>query len=195
MIDRNLQYWFPLRVSYSHYTRLVRLKEEFDKLQMENYVAMTYRKIGFTMKLVPAINNIIFVRSTYQQLSEVKREPRFDDIRYIMHQVYDDKEPFTEPLYVPDRQMNDFIRVSSVHDNRVAYMDNLEYAFREGLYVEIMDGYFTGVRGIVKRIDGSKGVVVPLREIAAIAIRNVPSRYLRVLTPSEIQDLSPSPSQ
>ena len=106
-----------------------------------------------------------------------------------MHEVYDDREPYHEPLYVPDRQMDDFIRVSSVHDNRVAYMDNLDYAFREGLYVEIMDGYFTGVRGIVKRINGSKGVVVPIREVAAVAIRNVPSRFLRVLSPEEISAL------
>ena len=189
MIDRSQPLWFPLRVSYSHTSRLMSLKEEFDKLQLETYVPMTLKKIGFSMRLTPAISNLIFVRSTYQTLSEVKHEPRFDNIRYIMHEVYDDKNPYTEPLYVPDRQMDDFIRVSSVHDNRVAYMDNLEYAFREGLYVEIMDGYFSGVRGIVKRIDGSKGVVVPIRDVAAVAIRNVPNRFLRVLTPSETADL------
>ena len=189
MIDRSQPLWFPLRVSYSHVSRLMSLKEEFDKLNLENYVAMTHKKVGFTMRLVPAISNLIFVRSTYQALSEVKQEPRFDHIRYIMHEVYDDREPYHAPLYVPDRQMDDFIRVSSVHDNRVAYMDNLDYAFREGLYVEIMDGYFTGVRGIVKRINGSKGVVVPIREVAAVAIRNVPSRFLRVLTPEEISAL------
>ena len=189
MIDRSQPLWFPLRVSYSHASRLMGLKDEFDALHLENYVAMTNRKVGFTMRLVPAISNLIFVRSTYQTLSEVKREPRFDNIRYIMHEVYDDHHPYSEPLYVPDGQMNDFIRVSSVHDNRVAYMDNLEYACREGLYVEIMDGYFTGVRGIVKRINGSKGVVVPVREVAAVAIRNVPSRYLRILTPEEISEM------
>lgn len=189
MIDRSQLLWFPLRVSYSHTSRLMSLKEEFEKLQLETYVPMTLKKIGFAMRLKPAISNLIFVRSTYQTLSEVKHEPRFDSIRYIMHEVYDDKNPYTEPLYVPDRQMDDFIRVSSVHDNRVAYMDNLEYAFREGLYVEIMDGYFSGVRGIVKRINGSKGVVVPIREVTAVAIRNVPNRFLRVLTPSETADL------
>lgn len=189
MIDRNQQLWFPLRVSYSHMTRLMSLKQEFDKLQLENYVAMTYKKVGFSMQLVPAISNLIFVRSSYQILSEVKHESRFDHIRYIMHEVYDDHSSYSEPLYVPDRQMNDFIRVSSVHDNRIAYMDNLEYAFREGIYVEIMDGYFTGVRGIVKRINGSKGVVIPIHEVAAVAIRNVPSRYLRILNPEELNEL------
>lgn len=187
MFDRDTTHWYPMRVSYSRYSRLMRIKNELDKLNCENYIPMEYRTVNFRVQLMPAINNIIFVRTNYKVLSEIRRMSQFVDLRYIMHYVFEGQREASQVLFVPDRQMTDFIRVSSVHDNRTVYMDNLEYACRPGLNVEIMEGYFAGVKGVVKRIDGSKCVVVPIKEVAAVAIRNVPSRLLRVLSNEEFE--------
>ena len=70
--------WFPMRVTYQ---REMKVKAELDRLGIENFVPMRYKVMesqndGDTelrRVLVPAINNLIFVRSTQERLSELKR--------------------------------------------------------------------------------------------------------------------------
>ena len=77
--------WFPMRVTYQ---REMKVKAELDRLGIECFVPMTYRVVesrndGITDKrkhgetellreLVPAINNLIFVRSTQERISGLK---------------------------------------------------------------------------------------------------------------------------
>ena len=78
--------WFPMRVTYQ---QEMKVKAELDRLGIENFLPMRYkvvesqntrgadsRKDGDTelrRELVPAINNLIFVRSTQERVSELKR--------------------------------------------------------------------------------------------------------------------------
>ena len=70
--------WFPMRVTYQ---REMKVKAELDRLGIENFVPMRYKVVesqndGDTelrRVLVPAINNLIFVRSTQERVSELKR--------------------------------------------------------------------------------------------------------------------------
>ena len=67
--------WFPMRVTYQ---REMKVKAELDRLGIENFVPMRYKVVerqndGDTelrRVLVPAINNLIFVRETQERLSE-----------------------------------------------------------------------------------------------------------------------------
>jgi hypothetical protein len=57
--------WFPMRVTYS---RELKVKAELDRLEIENFVPMTYKLIGDDTdnphrELVPAINNLICTRN------------------------------------------------------------------------------------------------------------------------------------
>ena len=70
--------WFPMRVTYQ---REMKVKAELDRLRIENFLPMIYKVVesqndGDTelrRVLVPAINNLIFVRSTQERVSELKR--------------------------------------------------------------------------------------------------------------------------
>ena len=68
--------WFPMRVTYS---REMKVKAELDRLEIENFVPMTYKLVcsdngKLHRELVPAINNLIFVRST---LGRIRGQPIF----------------------------------------------------------------------------------------------------------------------
>ena len=81
-------------------------------------------------------------------------------------------------LTVPDREMENFIRVASVTDGRVFYIENLDFAGRPGQRVKVVDGDFAGVEGTIKRIKKNKHVVVQIEGLAAVAIAFLPSAFL-----------------
>ena len=77
--------WFPMRVTYQ---REMKVKAELDRLGIENFVPMRYKVVDADnphRELVPAINNLIFVRSTQERLSELKRRNEvLEPLRYMM---------------------------------------------------------------------------------------------------------------
>ncbi len=79
--------WFPMRVTYQ---REMKVKAELDRLGIENFVPMTYRVVDADTdnprrELVPAISNLIFVRSTQERLSELKQSNEvLEPLRYMM---------------------------------------------------------------------------------------------------------------
>ena len=81
-------------------------------------------------------------------------------------------------LVVPDKQMEDFMRVASVADDRVFYMDNLDFVGKPGQRVKIVEGEFSGIEGIVKRVKKNKVVVVQIEHVAAVAIAFIPSAFI-----------------
>ena len=172
MLDRNEVLWFPMRVSYSSAPRLVRLKESLDqeKEVFGTYIAMQYKRVGDKMMYTPAISN------------ELKQLGIFSPLRYIMHPVMEqDGWVHTEALYVPDSLMNDFIRVTAESNEKVIYMNNIEYACKPGQRVQITQGAFAGVKGTIKRIQGNVCVVVPIENTIAAAITGLPREHLRYL--------------
>jgi transcription antitermination factor NusG len=86
-------------------------------------------------------------------------------------------------MTVPDREMENFIRVtSSIDDNCVFFLDNGDYLNKLGKRVRITAGRFKDVIGVVKRIKKNRHVVVQIEGIAAVAITFVPSEFLEYLT-------------
>lgn len=148
----------------------------------DTYIAMQYKRVGDTMKYMPVINNLIFIRTTYDILSDIKKKAAFASLRYIMHPVMEkDGWTHTEALYVPEALMDDFIRVTAEANEKVIYLDNLEYACKPGQRVQITQGAFAGVKGVIKRIQGNVCVVVPIEDTIAAAITGLPRKHLRYL--------------
>ena len=69
-------HWYAVRVTYS---RELFFKEYLDAAGIENYIPMRYeyvvRKERRLRKLVPAVHNLVFVRSTRERMDEIKNEP------------------------------------------------------------------------------------------------------------------------
>lgn len=174
--------WFPMRVTYQ---REMKVKAELDRLEIENFIPMTYqftesRNDGATelrRELVPAINNLIFVHSTKERISELKvSNELLEPLRYMIDQTAGEAHTI---MTVPDKQMENFMRVASVTDDSVMFLDETTIVGKEGKRVEIMGGPFEGVTGVIRRVKRCKRVVVELEGITCVAIAFVPVGLLK----------------
>ena len=174
--------WFPMRVTYQ---REMKVKAELDRLGIENFVPMRYKVVesqndGDTelrRVLVPAISNLIFVRSTQERLSELKRRNEvLEPLRYMMDHTAVGEHAI---MMVADREMENFMRVASRTDDSVMFLDNETVVGKEGKRVEIMGGAFEGVTGVIRRVKRCKRVVVEIEGVVSVAIAYVPAGVLK----------------
>ncbi len=174
--------WFPMRVTYQ---REMKVKAELDRLGIENFVPMRYKVVesqngGDTelqRVLVPAISNLIFVRSTQERMSELKRRNEvLEPLRYMMDHTAVGEHAI---MMVADREMENFMRVASRTDDSVMFLDDETIIGKEGRRVEIMGGAFEGVKGVIRRVKRCKRVVVEIKGVASVAIAWVPVTLLK----------------
>ena len=174
--------WFPMRVTYQ---REMKVKAELDRLGIENFVPMRYKVVEsqndgdmeLRRVLVPAINNLIFVRSTQERLSELKRTNEvLEPLRYMMDRTASLEHAI---MTVADREMENFMRVASRTDDSVMFLDEETVVGKEGKRVEIMGGAFEGVTGVIRRVKRCKRVVVEIEGVASVAIAYVPAELLK----------------
>ena len=112
-------HWYAVRVTYS---RELSLKDYLDKENIENFIPMRYeyviRNERRVRKLVPAIHNLVFLRSTRSRIDEIKNNPVLNiPVRYIMNRETH------QPVIIPDAQMRSFILVAGTYDEAVIYVE------------------------------------------------------------------------
>ena len=174
--DFKLQ-WYPLRVTYN---RELQIKQEFDRLGITSYIPMKIDLQGEKdlqkAVLVPAIHNLIFAHTTQETLTKLKMENKaFEPLRYMMRPQSDGK---TKVLTIPENQMNNFMKVASVQDSSIRYLDCSEYVSDIGKKVRLTAGQFKDVVGVIKRIKKNKYFVVQIEGVAAIAITYIPKQFI-----------------
>ena len=174
--------WFPMRVTYQ---REMKVKAELDRLGIENFVPMRYKVVELQNDgdtelqrvLVPAISNLIFVRSTQERMSELKRRNEvLEPLRYMMDYTASQEHAI---MTVADGEMENFMRVASRTDDSVMFLDDETIIGKEGRRVEIMGGAFEGVKGVIRRVKRCKRVVVEIEGVASVAIAWVPAGMLK----------------
>ena len=177
--------WFPMRVTYS---RELKIKAELDRLKIENFIPMTYKLMDTDTErphreLVPAINNLIFVHSTQEQISYLKQRNKvLEPLRYMLDRT---AQKANTIMTVKDRDMGNFMRVASMTDDSVMFLNDDCVLGKEGKHVQIIGGVFEGVEGVIRRVKRCKRVVVELKGIAGVAIAFVPAALLQEIEKSE----------
>lgn len=160
-------HWYALGTSYC---RELKLKAYFDARQVDTYIPMKY---GFVEKgdkrervFRPAIHNLVFVRSDEEYLKSIKVATAGSDcsFRWLMNP---EKK---EPIIIPDRQMQHFIKVCDSRIEGITYFTHKDVKyFTKGDTVRIAGGPFEGVEGYLTRIHKDRCVVVILDGLAAVA--------------------------
>lgn len=174
-------HWYPMRVTYN---RELQIKLRFDELGIENFIPMRYEVVisggDRKRKLRPAVHNLIFVRSTKEQLTALKfNDPVMQPLRYMMRRPLDGKSN-AEIITVPDIQMTNFMHVcEKTGDENLQYLHYDSYLDKPGQRVRIIDGNFAGVEGVVKRIKKNKQVVVMIPGVVAVMLNGVPYTWLQ----------------
>lgn len=158
-------HWFAVRVTYS---RELFLKDYLDKENIENFIPMRYEYIirneRRVRKLVPAIHNLVFIRSTRACIDEIKNNIALNiPVRYIMNRET------RQPVIIPDAQMRSFILVAGTYDEAVIYVEPEELKLVKGTKVRITGGVFEGAVGEFVRLRHDRRVVVNIEGVMAVA--------------------------
>lgn len=181
MADLSLMRWFPLRVPYG---RELKLKAFLDDCQVECFIPMMHtmvEKDGVRRKVtLPAIRNLCFVYASRQRIDELRAQLLG---RIVVHYIWD--KATREPVVVPDKAMQDFIRVSRTMDDDLVYLSDVSPRLREGQHVRVLAGPFQGVEGVVVRIRKSKRVLVELPGMMAVATTYIHPELLETILSSQ----------
>jgi transcription antitermination factor NusG len=110
-----------------------------------------------------------------------------------MHPAYDANfNRYDEVVYVSDKVMADYRRVTESEKENIIFLRDLQYALKPSQAVQIIEGDFAGVVGHIKRVRGKRCVVLTISNSQAAAIVNVHRNHLRLLTDAEAQELEES---
>ena len=179
---KDVQNWYVLVVAYRTEQKMQAKLRELGKLEAFVPMRRTRRRDAqgkFRYDEKVAINNYIFVHTTYNRLVGLKREFPFDLEYSLLHRdVYQEGEKIGRaPVVVPRDQMLNFIAVAGNQKERVQFLDVEKLDWETGQRVRIIGGTFAGVEGIylptTKKHE--RRVVVKLDGIAAVATTALPS--------------------
>ncbi len=84
----------------------------------------------------------------------------------------------TQPIRIPEAQMDMFMRVTAGSLEGLEYFDEDAFSWRKGVRVRVTGGRFEGLEGEIKRIDGDKRLVVAIEGICAVATSYIPKCFL-----------------
>lgn len=171
------QSWYVLRVSYS---RTLKIREAIDAKGIRTFVPMMWRRRQVGTKtekvLVPAVSNLCFAYWTRQGIEEYIRG--FGE-KSPVHFYWD--RTGDRPMTVPDKAMEDFIKVASTLDEDLIYLTEISGKLREGQPVKVKEGPFKGVEGKIVRIRKSRRILVELPGMLAVASTYVPAEVLEIM--------------
>lgn len=171
--------WFAMSATFA---RELKAKSFLEEKGVPCFVAMRYtlvkgRRSVRERKLVPAINNLIFVHTTKTMIQNLKR-----DVPYLQY-LTRPSGGRNIPITVPEQQMQDFIRVSETHDGKLEYLRPEEIEAADGTRVLINGGMFDGVEGVLVRLGkrSRKRVAVMIPGVVAVTISDFTDCYLKTL--------------
>ena len=174
--------WYPM---YCAYSSELKVKEELDKLRIENYLPMEYQFVEHEgerrRELVPAIHNLLFVHQSQEEITRLKMFNKNCVTMQYMVRHSPLKEGLSEILVVPEAQMANFIHVTSTASSDLVYLKYEDFLDKASRKVKVIDGNFAGAEGVIKRIKKDRVVVVLLKGVAAVAITNLPPAHLQFI--------------
>lgn len=160
--------WYVLSANYRNE---IKIRDDLRRLGFDCYLPMRYelkeRQGKKKRLLVPAINGMVFVKSNKSALEEyitTTKLPTFFRMSGMPGQK--------KPIIVPDRDMENFMRVTQQVEEQLSYFRPDEIKLRVGDKIRVHGGVFDGVEGVLMRVPGkrSKQLVVSIPEISAVAV-------------------------
>lgn len=147
--------WYAMKTTYKKERKA---QEYLDALGIENFIPMRQAietKHGKKrVALVPAVHNLIFVKTDLATLITIKKE-----LNYLHNRLMRDGDK-SLPIIVPSGQMDQFIDAMTHHLEKVIYIDLTDAQLEKGTPVRVTDGDFKGYEGVLEKIKGKRDRVV-----------------------------------
>ena len=186
--SRNKQ-WFVLRVSYG---RIIKAKAFVETKGLECYVPLRYkkevRKQGKKRIITePLLPSFLFVHASAEQVDSLLQDKNIKafENRALLSYYYDhtshcENAPTKNPpLIIADTAMDNFIRLTSIHNPHIIPVTSDNIKYKLGDEVVITEGEFKDIHGRVTRIAGQQRVLVELFDGYLVATAYVPKNAMK----------------
>ena len=172
--------WYVLRVSYG---RAEKANELLKAKGIETHLPLhtIYKEVNGKRKKqrIPILPNFLFAKTTLSVLqSFLKSSPDLCFITFYYDHFNKKTDGKNPPLVVPKESMDNFIKLTSIDNEHILLIDEVNGTYKQGDYVRIIDGQFKGIEGRVTKITGQKRVIVELPGICSIAIAYIPKGFI-----------------
>ena len=172
--------WYVLRVSYG---RAVKANELLKAKGIETHLPLhtTNKEVnGKRIKQrLPLLPNFLFAKTTLSVLEQfLKSSPDLSFITFYYDHFNKKSDGKNPPLVVPKESMDNFIKLTSIDDEHILLIDEVNGTYKQGDYVRIIDGPFKGIEGRVTKITGQKRVIVELPGLCSVATAYIPKVFL-----------------
>ena len=166
--------WYVLRVTYQ---REIVAQEKLNAMGVESYLPLKrVRRHGrfgrFEWRVEAALHNYLFVKASLNRIKEVKT-----DIPYLRFFMGYDSDGERRPQFVPDKDMESFIILTSQETEMLKYLDPYSIDLTKGDRVRVLEGPFKGAEGVYMNISKKheKCVVVQIQGVVAVATAHISS--------------------
>jgi len=178
--------WYALRIFYSGYKKVLRIRDILEEDGIETFVPMRYSNKPNPEHpnkplLVPALKELVMIRAGEDRFNELLSRHEGDrDLRYVNFHRHRHGENRGQPIEIPDRQMREFMR--SVKDNEaIDYYTDEQLRKKKGRPVEVIAGQFQGIKGVLMRIEKNRHVVIVLPGVLGASFPHIPVSMLRFI--------------
>lgn len=171
------KHWYALRVTYA---RELKVQRRLEEMGVESFIPMQkVERVLFGKRIkrwMPVIHNLIFIHTETSRMKEIKADISLP-LRYIM-----DRES-NSPVIVPDKQMEDFIKVSRSDDEHIDFISPDAISIKDGDRVRVTGGAFAGIEGRYIRYKGHSKVAISIEGIVTVLTAFVPLKYIEIAEP------------
>ena len=169
--------WYALRATYS---RELKVQAQLNAMGVRTFVPMMWKRVEKdgreVKKLVPAVSNLCFVYWTKHDIDEyIRGFGGNSPVNYYWDRTAG------RALTVPEKAMDDFIKVASTMDEDIIYLTEISSKLHEGQTVKVKEGPFKGVEGKIVRIRKSRRILVELPGMLAVATTYVAAGDLEII--------------
>ena len=180
--------WFVLRVTYG---RIIKAQTFVEAKGLECYVPLHYKEIWKQGKrriiTEPLIPSFLFVHASAEQVDSLLQDKSIKPLEniallsyYYDHTSHCENSPTKNPpLVISDAAMDNFIRLTSIHNPHIIPVTSENIKYKLGDEVVITDGEFKDIRGRVARIAGQQRVLVELFDGCLVATAYVPKNAMK----------------
>ena len=182
--------WFVLRVSYG---RIVKAKAFVEAKGFECYVPIRYKEVKKHDKkriiTEPLLSSFLFVHASGEQVDSLLQDKSIKPFEnrallsyYYDHTSHCENSPTKNPpLVISDAAMDNFIRLTSIHNPHIIPVTSENIKYKLGDEVMITEGDFKDIHGRVARIAGQQRVVVELFEGYLVATAYIPKDAIKII--------------
>lgn len=147
----------------------------------KKYVEKYYRgkRKRYLQSLIP---NLLFVYTTHEKAEEyVNNTPALSYLTYYYNHFDVDIDKKNPPLIISCDEMCSFVKATCNKNKHLMFVNLSQCHFKTGKQVEVVDGPFKGVEGVVARVAGQQRVVISLSKIGLISTAYIPTAFIRTL--------------